>query len=230
MNRVEKFKWTFETWKYDKNKGQKVKQEIEIKDIEAIYINPRWKITKVGELLQNPDAKPEKSKDKNKSDSDSEDEEYQKRLEKSNQNGVTIEDFKKLTIPDTVMKDGMIFIWVEKEHIAEIICHLETQNFFYVENVCYVMLNPQMRRGKFVFPTHFRFQRSSSSTQSTPRPLSLKKTTPSSRSRTSRCCSSDESARTASLSCATSEPATWSLTGMILRNRSRSLIFTPTNS
>lgn len=145
VTRVEKFKWTFETWKYDKNKGQKVKQEIKIEEIEAIYINPRWKTTKVGEFLSAPVEKIKKE------DSDSDDQEYKKRLAKSNQNGVTIEDFKKLTIPDSVMKDGMIFIWVEKEHIAEIICHLETQNFFYVENVCYVMLDPNMRRGKSIY-------------------------------------------------------------------------------
>jgi len=55
---------------------------------------------------------------------------------------VTIQDFQKLKIPDDVMKDGMLFVWVEKEYIMEIVRHLETQNFFYVENVCYVMLQP----------------------------------------------------------------------------------------
>ena len=39
------------------------------------------------------------------------------------------------------MKDGMIFIWVEKEYISDIIVHLESMGFYYVENVCYVMLN-----------------------------------------------------------------------------------------
>ena len=62
--------------------------------------------------------------------------------------GVTIEDFKNLKIPDSVMKDGMLFIWVEKEFIYEIVIHLEKQGFFYVENVCYVMLNPAMEKGK----------------------------------------------------------------------------------
>ena len=46
------------------------------------------------------------------------------------------------------MKDGMIFIWVEKEYISAIICHLETQGFAYVENVCYVMLDKTMKKGK----------------------------------------------------------------------------------
>jgi hypothetical protein len=68
---------------------------------------------------------------------------------------VTIQDFLKLKIPDDVMKDGMLFIWVEKEYIMEIVRHLETQNFFYVENVCYVMLQPTMEKGKFFFDFSF---------------------------------------------------------------------------
>jgi hypothetical protein len=59
---------------------------------------------------------------------------------------LTIEQFQKLKIPDTVMKDGMIFIWVEKEYISDIIRHLETQGFAYVENVCYVMLDSTMKK------------------------------------------------------------------------------------
>lgn len=39
------------------------------------------------------------------------------------------------------MKDGLLFIWVEKEYISDIIKCLEEQDFFYVENVCYVMLD-----------------------------------------------------------------------------------------
>jgi hypothetical protein len=46
------------------------------------------------------------------------------------------------------MKDGMLFIWVEKEYIMDIVLHLESQNFFYVENVCYVMLEREMEKGK----------------------------------------------------------------------------------
>lgn len=49
-------------------------------------------------------------------------------------------------IPDSVMKDGMLFVWVEKEYIYEIVVHLETMNFFYVENVCYVMIEPTMEK------------------------------------------------------------------------------------
>lgn len=34
-----------------------------------------------------------------------------------------------------------MFIWVEKEHICDIIKAFEAQDFFYVESVCYVMLD-----------------------------------------------------------------------------------------
>ena len=39
------------------------------------------------------------------------------------------------------MKDGLVFIWVEKEIIHDLILCFEKQDFFYVENVCYVMLD-----------------------------------------------------------------------------------------
>ena len=48
----------------------------------------------------------------------------------------------------------MLFIWVEKEYIYDIVVHLETMNFFYVENVCYVMIDPVMEKGKFLI-AHF---------------------------------------------------------------------------
>lgn len=39
------------------------------------------------------------------------------------------------------MKDGLLFIWVEKEYLSQIIKVLEEQDFVYVENMCYVMLD-----------------------------------------------------------------------------------------
>ena len=39
--------------------------------------------------------------------------------------GITIDDFKKIEIPTSVMKEGILFIWAEKELIAEIIYHFE---------------------------------------------------------------------------------------------------------
>ena len=48
------------------------------------------------------------------------------------------------------MIDGMIFIWVEKEFIYDIVKHLESMNFFYVENVCYIGLNHEKEKGEFI--------------------------------------------------------------------------------
>lgn len=39
------------------------------------------------------------------------------------------------------MKDGLVFIWIEKEYISKLIKCFEAQDFFYVENMCYVMLD-----------------------------------------------------------------------------------------
>ena len=59
---------------------------------------------------------------------------------------ISIEEFKKsFSIPTTVMKDGLVFIWVEKEYIFDLIKCFEKLDFFYVENVCYVMLD-QIRK------------------------------------------------------------------------------------
>ena len=63
--------------------------------------------------------------------------------------GLRIEEFKKLVIPSDVMREGILFIWAEKELIQEIILHFETQGFEYVENMVYVMLDPSMKEGKF---------------------------------------------------------------------------------
>ena len=151
-------------------------EKVELDKIEAIYINPKWKMSKVGEFLTFNKKKKNRDKDPNNLEtltqmkasskfdsqrdkvdfkikpnsrehlqSDSSDDDTKQPSESS---GVTIEDFEKLIIPDKVMKDGMLFIWVEKEYIMRIVRHLETQNFFYVENVCYVMLDRNMEKGK----------------------------------------------------------------------------------
>lgn len=62
--------------------------------------------------------------------------------------GLRIEELKKLIIPPEVMKEGMLFIWAEKELISEILDHFETQGFEYVENMVYVMLDQDMKHGK----------------------------------------------------------------------------------
>lgn len=61
-----------------------------------------------------------------------------------------MEEFSQLVIPKSVMQDGILFIWVEKEYIMEVCKFLEGQEFYYVENMCWVMLNEEMREGKFI--------------------------------------------------------------------------------
>lgn len=45
------------------------------------------------------------------------------------------------------MKDGMLFVWVEKEYIRDVCIFFESQNFYYVENMCWVMLDQDMKKG-----------------------------------------------------------------------------------
>lgn len=40
------------------------------------------------------------------------------------------------------MRDGILFIWVEKELIYEIIKFFEEQKFDYIENLCHAILDP----------------------------------------------------------------------------------------
>lgn len=81
---------------------------------------------------------------KSDSESDSDAELEARKQRERDATYLSIEQFCKLTIPKDVMKDGMIFIWVEKEYIAPVIKHLETQNFSYVENVCFVEIKKDM--------------------------------------------------------------------------------------
>ncbi len=62
--------------------------------------------------------------------------------------GISMEEFSKLVIPKSVMQDGILFIWVEKEYVMDVVEFLETQEFYYVENMCWVMLDENMREGK----------------------------------------------------------------------------------
>jgi len=60
-----------------------------------------------------------------------------------------MEEFSQLVIPKSVMQDGILFIWVEKEYIMDVCKFLEDQEFYYVENMCWVMLDENMKAGKF---------------------------------------------------------------------------------
>lgn len=56
-----------------------------------------------------------------------------------------MEEFSQLVIPKSVMQDGILFIWVEKEYIMDVCKFLEGQEFYYVENMCWVMLDENMK-------------------------------------------------------------------------------------
>jgi len=56
-----------------------------------------------------------------------------------------MDEFSQLVIPKSVMQDGILFIWVEKEYIMDVFSFLEKEEFYYVENMCWVMLNEEMK-------------------------------------------------------------------------------------
>lgn len=52
---------------------------------------------------------------------------------------ITPEDLSSLNIDHSkLVTAGMIFMWVEKQHIARVIYAMEKINFYYVENLCWV--------------------------------------------------------------------------------------------
>ena len=61
---------------------------------------------------------------------------------------VTIDDFKQLNFSKNLMTDGLVFVWVEKDIISELIKFFESQDMIYVENVCWVMLDEAKKEGK----------------------------------------------------------------------------------
>ena len=79
---------------------------------------------------------------------DNSDEDEPKTSKQAAFKGISMEDFSQLVIPKSVMQDGILFIWVEKEYVMEVVKFLESQEFYYVENMCWVMLNEEMREGK----------------------------------------------------------------------------------
>ena len=65
-----------------------------------------------------------------------------------NKHGITIEEFANIKFSKNLMIDGLLFIWVEKEIILDIIRIMEKQDLNYVENVCWVMLDETKRQCK----------------------------------------------------------------------------------
>lgn len=63
--------------------------------------------------------------------------------------GISLEDFAHFEFSKHLLIDGLVFVWVEKEIIFDIIRILEKQDLIYVENVCWVMLDRTKRAGKW---------------------------------------------------------------------------------
>lgn len=147
--RVQDFKWEH-SHDYVDSANRKVKETVLIQDIQAIYVNPKWQKSEVGDCLTFDKKKKKKNKEGTEDNADestakapqikanifaiapsdnknlkkkkveTKDESESSDMEdtKSRDGGVTLRDFKQLKIPENVMKDGMLFIWVEKEFIS----------------------------------------------------------------------------------------------------------------
>ncbi len=52
------------------------------------------------------------------------------------------EKFSKMKLPLNKMKEGLIFVWTEKEYIADLVYFFENKDIKYVENLVWVKLDP----------------------------------------------------------------------------------------
>jgi hypothetical protein len=119
-------------------------------NVQAILINPKWrpcdhfqKLVRLKQIGTPSDATLEAESGTEKPSDGEEEEEGTTRAFK----GISMKEFKELVIPKQVMTDGILFIWVEKEYIMDVVRFLEDQEFYYVENMCWVMLDETMREG-----------------------------------------------------------------------------------
>ena len=64
---------------------------------------------------------------------------------------ITTDDFAQLHFSSKLMVDGLVFVWIEKEILSQMIRIMEKQDLTYVENVCWVMLDETKRKGKLSF-------------------------------------------------------------------------------
>ena len=134
---VETFDWSY-TDRVQKKAGRNSSDELvttKIINLQAILINPKWAdhgfdtfaATTASANSQTSDTdassmKPKRQPGKPKVQAASRDDFKESR---SAYSGLRIEELKKLVIPYDVMKEGMLFIWAEKELIGEILEHFQ---------------------------------------------------------------------------------------------------------
>ena len=135
---------------------QKVKFQDYGQNVQAILINPKWKPfdpetqnSQDQDLSEEEQSANEERKSKEQvSDSDSEDEHSRPPKKKSKAfQGITMKEFRQLNFSAKLMSDGILFVWVEKEYIFDVCKFLEDQKFYYVENMVWVMLDKNMKKG-----------------------------------------------------------------------------------
>lgn len=57
--------------------------------------------------------------------------------------------FSKINLPFKCMKEGLIFIWVERDLMADVIGFFEDKGIRYVENLIWIKLNPKAQSSTF---------------------------------------------------------------------------------
>ena len=57
-----------------------------------------------------------------------------------------------MKIPKKLLIDGMLFVWVEKECMQQVISKMEKLGFQYVENLAWIKLDPLKETGINNFP------------------------------------------------------------------------------
>ena len=111
---------------------QKVRFQDYTQNAQAILINPKWrecdhftKIVKLNSQSSSQGGEKKTTQDATPKDEDSDSDQESKNPSSKAFKGISMEEFSQLVIPKTVMQDGILFIWVEKEYIMDVCKFLE---------------------------------------------------------------------------------------------------------
>lgn len=135
---VETFNWEFTDRKWIRNRQSDQTITKKVENLQAILINPKWAEHGFDTLADSPNnsGTPTQDSDENaaanrkgKKGGKKPQQQHQTKEDfsehRSAYSGLRIEELKKLVIPPDVMREGMLFIWAEKELIGEILDHFE---------------------------------------------------------------------------------------------------------